>query len=305
MNAIEVSTLTKRYGRFEAVRGVSFAVARGEMFGVLGQNGAGKTSIINILSTLARPTGGTVHVNGHDVRREGGSVRRALGMVFQNTTVDDYLTVRENMRFHAYAYGVPVAKSGSVIDSLLELVGLADRSRDQVKRLSGGMKRRLELARALIHDPAVLVLDEPTAGLDPHARQSFWEYLELLRGQRDLTVLMTTHYMDEAEHCDRVAILDKGEVVASGSPVELRASTGGDTVTLETRDNALAAHMLRDTFGVNASVHDGKITFRSPDADRLLPAVLTRLDVEVYAISVHQPTMNDVFLNLTGHADES
>ena len=250
--------LQKRYGELVAVRGVDFEVAPGETFGFLGPNGAGKSTTIGMLCTLVEPTGGTALVAGHDVVTERGEVRRNIGLVFQDTTLDLYLTAEQNLRFHAELYGVPRGLLGDRMHQVLEMVGLWERRGSRVNTFSGGMKRRLEIARGLLHSPRVLFLDEPTVGLDPQTRASIWAYIHELRQQEDITIFLTTHYMDEAEHCDRIAIIDEGAIVVLDSPEALKASVGKDRVQIRTADDAQAIAQLHDSFGVDAAVHEGR-----------------------------------------------
>jgi ABC-2 type transport system ATP-binding protein len=230
--AVAVDGLVKRYGDVEAVRGIGFEVRPGEVFGFLGPNGAGKSTTINMLCTLLRPTAGAARVAGHDVVAERDDVRRNIGLVFQDPTLDGYLSGEQNLRFHAELYGVPRSLTGPRIRQVLEMVGLWERRRDLVRLYSGGMKRRLEIARGLLHSPRVLFLDEPTVGLDPQTRTSIWEYIRELRRAEQITIFLTTHYMDEAENCDRIAIIDKGRIVRRGTPRSLKADLwerrGGD-----------------------------------------------------------------------------
>src|SRR6059058_3224342 len=237
---IEVEELRKKFDDFEAVRGVSFEVERGEVFGFLGPNGAGKTTTINMLCTLARPTGGHARVAGHDVVQERDDVRRNIGLVFQDPTLDGYLTAEQNLRLHAELYGVQSRLIKSRMQQVLEMVDLWDRRDGQVATFSGGMRRRLEIARGLMHSPRVLFLDEPTIGLDPQTRSSIWSYIKLLKETEDITIFMTTHYMDEAEFCDRIAIMDQGEIVVLDTPEALKASVGEDRVVIDTDDDAAA-----------------------------------------------------------------
>ena len=239
-SAISVSALTKRYGEIEAVRGIDFEVATGETFGFLGPNGAGKSTTIKILCTLADPTSGTARVAGHNVVRQRDTVRRNIGLVFQDTTLDNYLTGEQNLRFHADLYGVPKAAFGPRLRQVLEMVGLWDRRGSVVSTYSGGMQRRLEIARGLLHAPRVLFLDEPTVGLDPQTRVSIWAYINELKSREDITIFLTTHYMDEAENCDRIAIIDHGTIVAIDTPEALKASVGRDRVQISTEDDAAA-----------------------------------------------------------------
>jgi ABC-2 type transport system ATP-binding protein len=241
--AITVAGLTKNYGDIEAVRGIDFEVPTGETFGFLGPNGAGKSTTIKILCTLARPTSGTARVAGHDVTTERDAVRRNIGLVFQDTTLDNYLTGAQNLRFHADLYGVPTAAVAPRMRQVMEMVGLWDRRDSLVMTYSGGMQRRLEIARGLLHAPRVLFLDEPTVGLDPQTRTSIWEYINELKAREDITIFLTTHYMDEAEHCDRIAIIDHGKIVAIDTPEALKASVGKDRVQIQTADDQIVAHM--------------------------------------------------------------
>src|SRR3954452_22887356 len=221
--AIEVSDLWKRFGDVEAVRGVDFSVAPGEVFGFLGPNGAGKTTTINMLCTLAKPTSGTATVAGHDVATARDDVRRHIGLVFQDPTLDGYLTAEQNLKLHAELYGVESGLVAGRMRQVLEMVGLHERKDSVVGTFSGGMRRRLEIARGLMHSPRVLFLDEPTIGLDPQTRSSIWKYIRDLKEREEITIFMTTHYMDEAEYCDRIAIMDQGEIVALDSPEDLKA----------------------------------------------------------------------------------
>jgi ABC-2 type transport system ATP-binding protein len=226
--AIEVTDLVKSYGDVEAVRGVSFTVGRGEVFGFLGPNGAGKSTTINMLCTLARPTSGSARVSGFDVVTERDDVRRHIGLVFQDPTLDGYLTAEQNLRLHAELYGIDPGVIEARMDQMLEMVDLADRRSQPVMTFSGGMRRRLEIARGLLHSPRVLFLDEPTIGLDPQTRSSIWTYIRALQEAEGTTIFMTTHYMEEAEFCDRIAIIDRGEIVVLDTPEALKASVGGD-----------------------------------------------------------------------------
>jgi ABC-2 type transport system ATP-binding protein len=227
---IRAHGLRKRYGELEAVQGVDLEVYRGETFGFLGPNGAGKTTTINMLCTLIRPSAGSASVAGYDVMRERDDVRRSIGLVFQDTTLDTYLTADRNLRFHAELYGVPPEVIDGRIRRVLDIVGLWDRKDSKVLEYSGGMMRRLEIARGLLHYPRVLFLDEPTIGLDPQTRSHIWTYIEELKHREDITIFLTTHYMDEAEHCDRIAIIDNGRIVALDTPEALKASVGKDLV---------------------------------------------------------------------------
>ena len=298
--AVEVTGLEKRFGDVEAVRGVDFRVEPGETFGFLGPNGAGKSTTINILCTLARPTAGSARVAGHDVRTERDDVRRSIGLVFQDPTLDVDLTAAQNLRFHGELYGVPRAQLDGRIDDLLELVGLSERRRSVVETFSGGMKRRLEIARGLLHSPRVLFLDEPTIGLDPQSRASVWEYVRALKESEDITVFLTTHYMDEAENCDRIAIMNQGRIVALDTPDALKAAVGKDRVQITTADDEAAIASLRSTFGIEAGMHSGEVTFAVPDGERFVPRLFAELGVPIRSVSVASPSLDDVFLSHTG-----
>ncbi len=301
---IEVQKLTKKFKDFTAVDEVSFGVGKGEFFGFLGPNGAGKTTTIKILATLLRPTGGTARVNGYDVVRQPAEVRRSIGMVFQDPSLDDRLTARENLQLHAMLYGVPRRETGSRILELLELVGLADRQNELVRRFSGGMKRRLEIARGLLHQPGVLFLDEPTVGLDPQTRKYIWEYIAEIRQTEGATVFLTTHYIEEAEACDRVGIIDHGRIVALDSPAALKATVEADLITVETREPEDALRLIREKLRLDAALQgDRVIHVRAPNGagGELLPRLAAAVP-GLTALGISKPTLEDVFLSLTGRA---
>src|SRR5215217_6879774 len=298
--AVEVAGLEKRFGDVEAVRGVDFRVEPGETFGFLGPNGAGKSTTINILCTLARQTAGSARVAGHDLSTERDAVRRSIGLVFQDPTLDGDLTAEQNLRFHGELYGVPRAVLGQRIDAMLGMVGLAERRKSVVSAFSGGMKRRLEIARGLLHSPRVLFLDEPTIGLDPQSRASVWEYVRALKEREAITVFLTTHYMDEAENCDRIAIMDAGRIVALDTPEALKAAVGKDRVQITTAADEAAIAALRSRFGIEAGMHSGEVTFAVPDGERFVPRLFAELDVAIRSVSVASPSLDDVFLAHTG-----
>jgi ABC-2 type transport system ATP-binding protein len=298
--AISVSGLTKNFGEIEAVRGIDFQVQRGETFGLLGPNGAGKSTTINMLCTLAAPTAGTATVAGYDVVRERDAVRRSIGLVFQDTTVDGYLTAERNLRFHAELYGVPRQLATERMRQVLEMVGLWERRSGKVQTFSGGMMRRLEIARGLLHSPRVLFLDEPTVGLDPQTRTSIWRYIEDLKGREDITIFLTTHYMDEAEHCDRIAIMDHGEIIVLDSPQALKASVGKDRVQIQTQDDEAANAALKERFDLDAAVHEGAVTFSVPAGQEFVPKLFAELGVPILSVVVARPTLDDVFMSYTG-----
>jgi ABC-2 type transport system ATP-binding protein len=298
--AVEVSGLTKRYGEIQAVDGIDFEVRPGETFGFLGPNGAGKSTTIKILCTLAVPTSGSARVAGHDVVAERDTVRRNIGLVFQDTTLDTYLTGEQNLQFHADLYAVPKKAVAPRMRQVLDMVGLWERRDSLVSTYSGGMQRRLEIARGLLHAPRVLFLDEPTVGLDPQTRSSIWEYINDLKQREDITIFLTTHYMDEAENCDRIAIIDHGKIVAIDTPAALKASVGEDRVQIHTADDAAAIAALADTFGLAAAVHDGAVTFSVPSGERFVPQLFAGLRVAIKSVSVSRPSLDDVFMSYTG-----
>jgi ABC-2 type transport system ATP-binding protein len=307
-DAIEVLELTKRFGDFTAVDAVTFSVREGEIFGLLGPNGAGKSTLIRMLTTLIRPTSGTALVGGHDVTREPDAVRRTIGVIPQALTSDIDLSVRENLLIYAKLYGVPRDRRRAIIADLLEAVELTKWADNPVKQLSGGMRRRVEIARGLVHEPRILFLDEPTTGLDPVSRTSVWEMLRQIKAEHDLTMLLTTHYMEEADRlCERVAIVDHGRLLALDSPLHLKAAIPGES-TLEasfagappdwgSRLEALPA--VESVSGGDGAVY--RIT--SADGPRTTTALLTeaaRADVSVHSLAVQSTTLDDVFVHFTG-----
>ncbi len=300
MNIIEVENLSKNFGKLTAVDKISFQVGEGEIFGFLGPNGAGKTTTINMLCTLLTPTGGGARVNGYDIVRQRADVRRSIGLVFQETTLDEYLTAEQNLRFHAYAYRIPGNQREKRISELLELVQLTDRRKSKVRTFSGGMKRRLEIARGLLHSPRVLFLDEPTLGLDPQTRRSIWDHIHELRRQSNLTIFLTTHYMDEAENCDRISVIDRGQIIALNTPDRLKDALGGDVVTLKAENNQSAAEELKKKFAVSPMVENGTITFSITQGEKFLPRLMDGFENRLVSVGIRRPTLDDVFLKLTG-----
>jgi len=298
--AIEALDLRKRFGDFEAVRGVTFDVQPGETFGFLGPNGAGKSTTISMLCTLLKPSVGSARVAGHDIVNARAEVRRRIGLVFQDTTLDDYLTAAENLRFHAELYGVPKQITGRRVRQVLEMVGLWDRRDSITRTFSGGMKRRLEIARGLLHSPRVLFLDEPTVGLDPQTRLHIWTYINELKRREQITMFLTTHYMEEAEYCDRIAIMDNGVIVVTGTPEELKAGVGKDRVELRTDDDDLAQKRLTEVFGLEATRGEGGITVYAEHGEEFIPRLFASLGVEIRSVSVARPTLDDVFMEHTG-----
>ncbi|MFC4560747.1 ATP-binding cassette domain-containing protein [Nocardiopsis mangrovi] len=299
--AIRAIGLRKGYPGIEAVRGIDLTVGQGELFGFLGPNGSGKTTTIAMLCTLARPSEGLIEIAGHDTMAAPGAVRRQLGLVFQENTLDGDLTARENLRFHADLYGLPRAALPGRIAEMLDLAGLAERRDSLVRTFSGGMRRRLEIARGLLHRPRVLFLDEPTLGLDPQARARVWEHLHEVRARETLTVFLTTHYLDEADQCDRIAIVSEGRVVAQGTPGELKSVIGADRVHLRTGDDPAAARDLRERFGLDPVQGPDGVSVTAEDGARLAPRLCAGLDVPVYSVTVTRPSLDDVFLHHTGH----
>jgi ABC-2 type transport system ATP-binding protein len=298
--AVEIIGLTKHYGAVEAVRGVDLEVSTGETFGFLGPNGAGKSTTINMLCTLVRPTSGRALVAGHDVVTERDEVRRHIGLVFQDVTLDGYLSAEQNLRLHAELYGVPRAIVADRMKLVLDMVGLWDRRKNKVNDFSAVMKRRLEIARGLLHSPRVLLLDEPTVGLDPKTRSSIWSYIRELRESEGTTIFMTTHYMDEAEYCDRIAIMDQGEIVALDTPEALKASVGQDRVQIDTDDDEWATRELAKRFDIEARVVEGLLTFSVASGEQFVPRLFSDLDVPIRSVNVARPTLDDVFMRYTG-----
>jgi ABC-2 type transport system ATP-binding protein len=298
--AVSVRGLVKRYGDVEAVSGIDFDVESGETFGFLGPNGAGKTTTIGVLCTLVRPTGGAATVAGHDVERERDDVRRNIGLVFQDTTLDGYLSAEQNLRLHAELYGVPRAIVADRMREVMEMVGLWERRASLVRTFSGGMKRRLEIARGLLHSPRVLFLDEPTVGLDPQTRSSIWRYIRELREREDITIFLTTHYMDEAEYCDRIAIMDRGRIIVLDTPGALKASVGRDRVQIGTDDDEAAIAALRERFGLEATISEGLVTIAVENGGQFVPRLFAELGVPIRSVSVSRPSLDDVFMSYTG-----
>ncbi len=298
--AVVVRGLRKRYGETDVVCGIDLEVTTGEVFGFLGPNGAGKSTTINMLCTLVQPTAGSGVVAGHDIVRERDDVRRNIGLVFQDPTLDGYLTAEQNLRLHAELYGVPRGVVAARIRSMLEMVGLWDRRASLVNTFSGGMKRRLEIGRGLLHSPRVLFLDEPTIGLDPQTRRSIWTYIQDLKRREDITIFLTTHDMEEAEYCDRIAIIDHGEIIVLDTPAALKASVGKDRVQIRTDDDARAIAALRQDFGIEARIAEGAVMFNVAGGEEFVPRLFARLGVPIRAISLARPSLDDVFMSYTG-----
>ena len=299
---IKVRGLVKRYGVLEAVKGIDLDVAEGEVFGFLGPNGAGKSTTISILCTLLRATAGEVEVAGLDVNRHPDEVRARIGLIFQDPSLDDQLTARENLEFHGFIYGMPASTRKERIAEVLSMVDLAERAGSQVRTFSGGMKRRLEIARGVMHHPDILFLDEPTLGLDPQTRKNIWDHLHELRRREGITLFMTTHYMEEAEFSDRIAIIDQGRIVALGTPDELKAQVGGDVVTITTEDPQALAREIDRAFSLATKVERDTVRIEVPDASTFLVRLIRELSTPVQSLTMRRPSLDDVFLDLTGHA---
>jgi ABC-2 type transport system ATP-binding protein len=302
---IHVERLKRSFGTVEAVKGIDLEVGRGETFGFLGPNGAGKSTTIKMLCTLLHPTSGRALVNGYDIKRESAAVRQSIGIVFQDPTLDEYLTAEQNLLYHCMIYHTPRETRAARIREVLQLVGLDERRKDIVKTFSGGMKRRLEVARGLLHEPQTLFLDEPTVGLDPQTRRSVWEYVLRLRDTTGLTIFMTTHYMEEAEYCDRIGIIDHGSIVALDTPAKLKQMAGQDIVSITTSDDARAAEELARWLGRPVKQEDGVVYVEGEDGQALAATVirhLTLADIEVHGVDVKTPSLEDVFVRLTGRA---
>jgi ABC-2 type transport system ATP-binding protein len=300
--AIHIENVGHRYGMRDALRDVTFDVQKSEIFGLLGPNGSGKTSLFRILTTLMVPTRGRAFVAGAEVSADPDGVRRMIGVVFQQSSVDLKLSVAENLRHQGHLYGLRGRPLQSRIEEMMERVGLSDRADDRLETLSGGMRRRVELAKGLIHRPSVLLLDEPTTGLDPGARRDLWSYLNILRQSEGATILLTTHLMEEAERCDRLAILNEGTLVALGTPTELKAEIGGDVVLLETADAAELASAIQQRFGVAATVlGEQQVRLEIANGHRFVAGVAEAFGKEITSVTVSRPTLEDVFIDRTGH----
>jgi ABC-2 type transport system ATP-binding protein len=299
---IRTEGLRKAYGDIEAVAGLDLTVPAGEIFGFLGPNGAGKSTTINMLCTLLRPTAGRASVAGYDIVRQSYEVRRNIGLVFQETTLDKELTVEENLRFQADLFGVPRRLAQERISHLLELVDLASRRDAAVRTLSGGMQRRVEIARGLLHSPRVLFLDEPTTGLDPQTRAVIWEYLRQLPREHGVTIFLTTHHLAEAEHCGRLAIMDGGKLLVEDTPALLKAVIASDLVEIRTGDNGAAAEAIRTRFGLDATESAAGLRLRVAGGAQFVPRLCSELTVPIHSVTVTPPTLDDVFLHYTGRA---
>ena len=296
---IKIQNLTKKYKNLIAVDNLNLDIGQNEVFGLLGPNGAGKTTLIHMLATLLQPTTGSATVNGFDIITEPAKVRSSIGIVFQAPSSDDMLTGYENLKLHSLLYGVPPSEREKRIDAVLELVGLTERKNDQVKKYSGGMRRRLEVARGLIHKPKVMFLDEPTLGLDPNSRETMWKHIQNLVKEEDLTIILTTHYMEEADMlCDRIGIIDKGKIIALDTPSGLKSMIGGDIVKIKTKSDISDIENLNLKFIHKIESVNGFLILDVDNASRNIPEILRHIDVE--SVESSSPTLNDVFLRLTG-----
>ena len=300
MNIIEVKDLTKKYNGFTAVNKISFSVKKGEIFGFLGPNGAGKSTTINMLSTLITITKGKALLNGFDVDKETDDVRRSIGLVFQDPSLDDRLKAKENLIFHARLYGLSKKDYTQRVKEVLELVELWERKDNLVKSFSGGMKRRLEIARGLVHYPKILFLDEPTLGLDPQTRAHIWEYILKLRDSQQMTIFMTTHYMNEAEYCDRIAIIDNGKIIALDTPAKLKKKVGGDIIQMKSSEKDKLKAEIKEKYKLKAKEESEFLLIEVPDGEKFLPRLFNDLSTKIDAIELRRPTLEDVFLKLTG-----
>jgi ABC-2 type transport system ATP-binding protein len=302
MTAIRAEGLYAYYGTTPAVNGLDLTVPEGATFGFLGPNGAGKTTTISMLTTLLKPTAGRAEVAGFDVATRPAEVRRRIGIVFQESTLDQDLTAAENLRFQADLCGLPRREARGAISAMLDLVELSERGRIPVRHFSTGLRRRLEIARGLLGSPRVLFLDEPTTGLDTQTRAAVWDHLDRLRRERGITVFFTTHQLEEAEHCDRIAIIDRGKVITQGSPAELKSVIGSDVVMLRTQDDPRAVDALSERFGLAAEITPDGLLLRVADGATLVPRLCTELGLAVHSVTVARPTLDDVFLHHTGSA---
>jgi len=300
-NVISVQNVVHRYERRTALDGVSFDVGPAELFGLLGPNGSGKTTLFRILSTLMVPSGGHAVILGHDVATDPSGLRRKIGVVFQAQSIDIKLTAAENLMHQGHLYGLRGAALQARIAEMLGRVGLADRAHEKAETFSGGMQRRLELAKGLLHHPSVLLLDEPTTGLDPGARRDLWQYLQILRDEEHVTVLVTTHLMEEAERCGRLAILNEGKLVALGTPAELKQEIGGDVILLDTPDAESLAQRIRERFYGDTQVLEGQVRMERKSGHRFITELVEAFPGVVTAISVSKPSLEDVFIRRTGH----
>ncbi|MGD0363630.1 MAG: ABC transporter ATP-binding protein [Bryobacteraceae bacterium] len=299
---ILAENLSHQYGSRLALSNVNFEVKAGEIFGLLGPNGGGKSTLFRILSTMMVPTGGRAEVAGHDVARDPAAVRRGIGVVFQTQSLDKALTVAENLRSQGHLHGLSGPKLRDRMQQVMDRLGLTDRRNDIVETLSGGLKRRVEIAKGLLHRPVVLLMDEASTGLDPGARRELWQYVEELRSREGVTILLTTHLLDEADRCDRLALLHQGRVVAEGTPAHLRSRIGGDVVVLEPAgtEAAALAQRIETRFGLKPSVMDGVLRVEIANGHRFITEVVEAFPGAIDSVGLHKPTLEDVFVRETG-----
>jgi ABC-2 type transport system ATP-binding protein len=301
---IQVENLIHQYGDRVALAKISFEVRQGEVFGLLGPNGGGKSTVFRILATMMVPTAGRALIAGHDVVREPAAVRRQVGVVFQTQSLDKALTVEENLRAQGHLHGLSGATLRDRMDFAMERLSLKDRRRDLVETLSGGLRRRVEIAKALLHRPQVLLMDEASTGLDPAARRDLSRHVETLRREEGVTILLTTHILEEADHCDRLVLLHQGRIVAQGSPAELRSSIGGDVVVLEAADPAALAAAIAQRFGIQPTSQNGHVRIEIPNGHRFITEVVEAFPGAIESVGLHKPTLEDVFVRETGAAIE-
>ncbi len=301
---IQVQNLTHQYGDRVALSNVSFDVSKGEIFGLLGPNGGGKSTLFRILSTMMVPTEGHALIAGIDVERDPAQVRRKVGVVFQTQSLDKALTVEENLRAQGHLHGLSGAVLKDRMQGAMERLGLLDRRKDLVETLSGGLKRRVEIAKALLHSPQVLLMDEASTGLDPAARRDVSRHVEDLRQRDGVTILLTTHILEEADRCDRLVLLHQGKIVTQGSPAELRSRIGGDVVVLEANDTGALAAAIQQRFGMRPSVMDGQVRVEIQNGHRFITEVVEAFPGAIESVALHKPTLEDVFVRETGASIE-
>ena len=303
MPAINIKNLTKKFGKFTAVDSINLEIKEGELFGLLGPNGAGKSTTLNMLATMMIPTSGSAFVNNMEIVNQD-SVRRTIGMVFQDPSLDDELTGRENLEFHGRMYHMQKDLRIKRIDEVLKLVGLEDKTKLQIKTYSGGMKRRLEIARGLMHHPKILFLDEPTLGLDPQTRRSIWDYIQKLNEHEGLTIILTTHYMEEADYlCDRIAIIDHGKIIALDTPENMKNSMGGDILKLETKESDNLDKILKFDWIKNKKKFEGYLNVTVEDGGSAIPDILkvsSEAGIKIDSVHMIRPSLEDVFIHYTG-----
>ena len=302
--AVQVRDLTRTFSTITAVDRISFSIRQGEIFGLLGPNGAGKTTTLSMLATLLEPTGGSAEIMGIDVRMDQDGVRKAIGIVFQDPSLDEELTAWENMDFHGRLYRIPTDERRRRAEELLRLVELFDRKDDFVKTFSGGMRRRLEIARGLMHHPQVLFLDEPTLGLDPQTRNHLWTYIETLAREKNITIILTTHYMEEADRlCNRIAIIDHGKIIALDTPAKLKDGIGGDVITIKSPDPAAVVAAMNEPWVSRVEQLNGEVMITLKNAEQHVSGIVATLigkGITIESIAIHKPTLEDVFLSFTG-----